>query len=129
MAASNRSLSDLVTERISNALSMASRGLSGCRWQSGEWREWDGMRSMYRPNFLAPRDMAEHRYEFEQQLRTAGANGDGAAPDCLGRGGGRLNDPIALGNAEPKWHQSGMFIEDIEAHGNYSLSLSAGHCS
>jgi len=72
---------------------------------------------MYRPIFFAPPDMAEHRYEFEQQFQTAGAIGDSAAFDCLGRGGRILNDPIALGNAKSKWHQSGIFIEDIEAHG------------
>ena len=75
------------------------------------------MRSTYRPIFFAPPDMAEYRYEFEQQLKTAGAIGDGTAPDRLGRGGRILNDPIALGNAKSKWHQSGIFIEDIEAHG------------
>src|SRR4051794_34896978 len=107
MVASNRSLFDLVIERIFCALSTASRGLSGCYRQSGAWREQHGMGSMYRPIFFAPPDMAEHRYEFEQQLQTAGPIDDGSALDCLGRGGGILNDPISLGYAEPKWHQSG----------------------
>jgi hypothetical protein len=66
---------------------------------------------MYRPIFFAPPDMAEHRHEFEQQFKRL------VQLAMVPRLTALANDPIPLGNAKPKWHQSGIFIEDIEAHG------------
>lgn len=66
---------------------------------------------------------------FEEHFQAADTIGDGAALDCLGRSGWVLSNSIAPGNAESKWHQCGIFVEDIEAHSRFSLSRNAGCCS
>ena len=75
------------------------------------------MRLMNLPIFFASSDLAKCFHKFEQNFKAADAIGDNAGPDCLSRGGRILNNPILLGYAKPKWNQSGIFIEDIEAHG------------
>jgi hypothetical protein len=69
------------------------------------------------PIFFASSDLAKCCHKFEQNFQAADAIADSAGLDCLSRGGWILNNPIPLGYAKTKWNQSGIFIEDIKAHG------------
>ena len=99
------SLSDLVTERASSALSMVFRGQALSQGEKNLTRSFPSS------------DLTKCFHKFKQNFQAADAIGDSAGLDCLSRGGRILSNPILLEYAEPKWHQSGIFIKEVEAHG------------
>lgn len=74
-------------------------------------------------------DTTECSHKSKQDLQANNAIEETAGLGYVSRVGRGLNDLVLLEYMEPRGHQSGILIEDIEAHGPLPSSQNAEYCS